>query len=108
MILLPKVVSIGIPVKISDGIATGLLHKLQDMRREFTDDPTGVRVESTEISALVTEGKVPVANPIIELKVAELVLNVIEGVVATAGYPAKDAGAVNPDGNDVGTVCAIN
>jgi hypothetical protein len=89
-------------------MATGLEHKLQDMRREFTDDPTGVRVESTEISALVTEGKVPVANPIIELKDAELVLKVMEGVVATAGKPAKEAGAVNPLGNAVGTVWAIN
>ena len=108
MILLPKVESIGMPVKISDGMATGLLHKLQDMRRELTAEPTGVRVDSTEMSALVTDGNVPVANPIIELKVADEVLNVIEGVVATAGYPAKDAGAVNPDGSDVGTVWAIN
>ena len=106
--LLPKVESIGIPVKISDGIATGLLHKLQDMRRELTAEPTGVRVDSTEISALVTEGNVPVANPIIELKVEEELLNVIVGVVATAGYPANELGAVYPDGNDVGTVCAIN
>jgi len=84
---------IGIPVKISDGIATGLLHKLQDMRSELTALPTGVKVESTEISALVTEGKVPVANPIIELKVADELLNVIVGVVATAGYPANEVGA---------------
>jgi hypothetical protein len=102
--LLPKVASIGMPVKISDGMATGLLHKLHDMRSELTALPTGVRVDSTEMSALVTEGKVPVANPIIELKVAEEVLNVIVGVVATAGYPANELGAVNPDGNDVGTV----
>ena len=104
MILLPKVEVIGIPVKISDGMATGLLHKLQDIKSELTEDPTGVRVDKTEISALVTDGKVPVVNPIIELKVAEEVLNVIEGVVATAGYPAKDAGAVNPLGREVGTV----
>jgi hypothetical protein len=93
---------------MSEGIDTGLLHKLQDIKSELTELPTGVKVDSTEISALVTEGKVPVANPIIELNVAEELLNVIVGVVATAGYPAKDAGAVNPDGNDVGTVCAIN
>jgi hypothetical protein len=74
----------------------------------LTEDPTGVKVESTEISALVTDGKVPVANPIIELKVADELLNVIVGVVATAGYPANDAGAVNPLGREVGTVCAIN
>ena len=83
--LLPKVDVIGIPVKISDGMATGLLHKLQDMRRELTADPTGVIVDNTEMSALVTEGNVPTANPIIELKVAEEVLKVMLGVVATAG-----------------------
>jgi hypothetical protein len=85
LILLPNVEVIGIPATISLGMETGLLHKLQDIRSELTADPTGVRVESTEISALVTEGKVPTAKPIIELKVAEEVLNVIEGVVATAG-----------------------
>lgn len=106
--LLPNEDVMGIPVKISDGMATGLLHRLQDMRSEFTALPTGVKVESTEMSALVTEGKVPVANPIIELKVEEELLNVMDGVVATAGYPANEAGAVNPDGNDVGTVWAIN
>ena len=104
MILLPKVESIGIPAKMSEGIETGLLHKLQDMRSEFTAEPTGVRVDKTEISALVTDGNVPISNPIIELNVAELVLNVIVGVVATAGKPAKDAGAVNPLGRAVGTV----
>ena len=85
-------------------MATELEHKLQDIKSELTEEPTGVKVDSTEISALVTDGNVPTANPIIELKVADEVLNVIEGVVATAGYPAKDAGSVNPDGNDVGTV----
>jgi hypothetical protein len=83
--LLPNVLVIGIPVKISDGIETGFEHKLHDMRREFTEDPTGVKVESTEMSALVTEGKVPTAKPIIELKVAEELLKVMLGVVATAG-----------------------
>jgi len=106
--LLPKVESIGMPAKMSEGMETGLLHKLQDIKSEFTALPTGVKVESTEISALVTEGKVPVANPIIELNVADELLNVIEGVVATAGYPANEAGAVNPLGRAVGTVCAIN
>jgi hypothetical protein len=106
--LLPNEDVMGIPAKISEGIDTGLLHKLQDIKSEFTALPTGVKVESTEISALVTEGKVPVTNPIIELKVEEELLNVIVGVVATAGYPANDVGAVYPDGSDVGTVCAIN
>ena len=83
--LLPNEDVMGIPVKISDGIETGFEHKLHDMRREFTELPTGVRVDKTEISALVTEGKVPVANPIIELKAAEELLKVMEGVAATAG-----------------------
>ena len=106
--LLPNEDVIGIPVKISLGMATGFEHKLQLMRREFTALPTGVSVERTEISALVTEGNVPVANPMIELKVAEFVLKVMEGVVATAGYPANEAGAEYPLGNAVGTVWAIN
>jgi hypothetical protein len=83
--LLPNEDVMGIPVKISDGIETGFEHKLHDMRREFTEDPTGVKVESTEMSALVTEGKDPVANPIIELKVEDELLKVMLGVVATAG-----------------------
>jgi len=83
--LLPNEDEIGIPAIMSDGIATGLLHKLQDMSRELTDEPTGTSVESTEIFALVTDGKVPVANPIIELKVEEELLKVREGVVVTVG-----------------------
>ena len=108
MMLLPKVDVIGIPVKISEGMDTGLEHKLHDIKSEFTALPTGVKVESTEMSALVTDGKVPVANPIIELKVAEELLNVIVGVVATAGNPANEAGAVYPLGRAVGTTWAIS
>jgi hypothetical protein len=61
--LLPNVPSMGIEDNILDGIVTGLLHKLQVIKRELTADPTGVIVESTEIDDVFTEGNVPVANP---------------------------------------------
>ena len=67
----------GIPAIISEGIATGLLHRLQLMRSELTADPIGTKVESTEILALVTDGNVPVAKPIILLNVKDVLLNVI-------------------------------
>jgi hypothetical protein len=74
-------------------MATGLLHKLHVIKSEFTDDPTGVSVDKTEILALVTEGKVPFAKPIILLNCAEVLLKVMDGVVAVAGYPGQDEGA---------------
>jgi hypothetical protein len=92
LILAPKEDEIGIPAMISLGMATGLLHRLQLMRSELTAEPTGTSVDNTEILALVTEGNVPDANPIILLNVEDELLNVIVGVIATAGYPA------NPDG----------
>jgi hypothetical protein len=93
LILLPNEDVIGIPAIMSEGIATGLLHRLQLMRSELTAEPTGTRVDKTEILALVTEGKVPVAKPIILLNVEEELLNVICGVVAKGGYPANPEGA---------------
>jgi hypothetical protein len=84
---------IGIPAIISLGMATGLEQILHVIKREFTEDPTGTRVDKTEIFALVTDGNVPVANPIILLKVDDELLNVICGVVAVAGYPANPEGA---------------
>jgi hypothetical protein len=93
LILAPKDDVIGIPAIISLGMATGLLHKLQLMRSELTAEPTGTRVDSTEMFALVTDGKVPVAKPIILLNVEDELLNVIVGVVAVAGYPANPVGA---------------
>jgi hypothetical protein len=92
--LLPNVEVIGIPAIISLGIVTGLLHKLHVISNEFTLLPTGVRVDRTEILALVTDGNVPVVNPKILLKIEDELLNVIEGVVSTAGYPANEAGAL--------------
>ena len=106
--LLPKVDVMGIPAIISFGMATGLEHKLHVIKRELTAEPTGVRVESTEILALVADGNVPVANPIILLNVEEELLNVIVGVVAVTGYPANPEGAEYPDGKEVGTTCAIS
>jgi len=58
-------------------MATGLEHKLHVIKRELTADPTGVRVDKTEILALVTDGNDPVANPIMLLNVDEELLNVI-------------------------------
>ncbi len=108
MILAPKEDVIGIPAIISEGIATGLLHKLQLMRSELTEDPTGTRVDNTEKFALVAVGNVPVAKPIMLLNVEDELLNVIWGVVAKGGYPAKPDGAEYPDGKEVGTTCAIS
>jgi hypothetical protein len=92
--LLPKVDVIGIPAIISLGMVTGLLHKLHVISNEFTLLPTGVSVDKTEMLALVTDGNVPVANPKILLKIEDELLNVIDGVVSTPGYPANDAGAL--------------
>jgi hypothetical protein len=106
--LLPKVDVMGIPAIISFGMATGLEHKLHVIKREFTAEPIGVRVESTEMFALVADGNVPVANPIMLLNVDEELLNVIWGVVAVAGYPANPEGAEYPDGKEVGTTWAMS
>jgi len=106
--LLPKVDVIGIPAIISLGMATGLEQILHVIKSEFTEDPTGTRVDKTEIFALVTDGNVPVANPIILLKVDDELLNVICGVVAVAGYPANPEGAEYPDGREVGTTWAMS
>jgi hypothetical protein len=76
---------IGIPARISLGIVTGLLHKLHVIKSEFTVLPTGVIVDKTEMFAVVTDGNVPLANPIMLLNVADELLKVIEGVVATEG-----------------------
>jgi len=89
-------------------MATGLEHKLHVIKRELTAEPTGTSVDNTEILALVADGNVPVANPIILLNVDEELLNVIWGVVAKLGYPAKPDGAEYPLGRDVGTTCAIS
>jgi hypothetical protein len=59
----PNVPSIGIALKILDGMVTGLLQRLQVKRRELTADPTGTIVDNTEIDAVFTLGNVPVANP---------------------------------------------
>ena len=48
----PNVVSIGIPYKMLEGMATGLLTKLHVMSNEFTAEPTGTMVERTEIFAV--------------------------------------------------------
>ena len=108
MILAPKEDVIGIPAIISEGIATGLLHKLQLMRSELTAEPTGTSVDNTEILALVAEGNVPFAKPKILLNVDDELLNVIWGVVAVPGYPANPEGAEYPDGRVVGTTCAMS
>ena len=50
------------------------------MSNELTADPTGTRVDSTEIFAVLTEGKLPVANPRILLICEEDVLKTIRGV----------------------------
>ena len=81
----PNVLVIGIPHKILDGIATALFAKLHVNKREFTALPTGVIVDKTEILAVVTEGKVPVANPRM-LLICELAVDkVICGVRVTVG-----------------------
>jgi hypothetical protein len=59
----PKVVSMGIPHRMLEGIATGLFTRLHVMSRELTADPTGTTVDKTEILAVVTDGNVPVENP---------------------------------------------
>ena len=53
----------GIADNILDGIVTGLLHKLQVIKRELTAEPTGIKVDKTEIDAVFTDGNVPTANP---------------------------------------------
>jgi hypothetical protein len=53
--LLPNVPSMGMADNILDGIVTGLLHRLQVIKRELTADPTGVIVDKTEIEAVFTE-----------------------------------------------------
>jgi hypothetical protein len=72
--LLPKVDVMGIPAIISLGMATGFEQILHVIKSEFTEDPTGTRVDKTEILALDTDGNVPVANPIMLLKVDEELL----------------------------------
>jgi hypothetical protein len=84
---------IGIPAIISLGIATGFEQILHVINSELTELPTGVKVDKVEMLAVVTDGNVPVANPIILLKIEDALLSVMEGVVSTAGYPANDAGA---------------
>ena len=104
----PNVLVIGIPHKILDGIATALLAKLHVNKREFTALPTGVTVLKTEILAVVTVGNVPVANPKM-LLIWELdVDKVICGVLETVGNVGKPAGAVYPDGREVGASSAIS
>ena len=98
----------GIPAIISLGMATGLEQILHVIKSEFTEDPTGTRVDKTEVFALVAVGNVPVANPIILLKVDDELLNVICGVVAKLGYPANEDGAEYPDGREVGTTWAMS
>ena len=98
----------GIPAMISLGMATGFEQILHVIKSELTEDPTGTRVDKTEIFALVTDGNVPVVNPIILLKVDDELLNVIWGVVAKGGYPANEDGAEYPLGSEVGTTCAMS
>jgi hypothetical protein len=57
------VVSIGIPQRISLGMEIGFEHKLQLIKSEFTELPTGVNVDVTDALAVFAVGNVPVANP---------------------------------------------
>ena len=55
----------------------GFEHKLQDIKSELTELPIGVIVDKTEMFAVLTDGKVPVANPriefIVELEVDKVI-----------------------------------
>ena len=79
----------GMADNILDGIVTGLLQRLQVIRRELTALPTGVKVDKTEIEAVFTDGNVPVANPRILFICEEEVDNTICGVTVVVGYPTK-------------------
>ena len=55
----------------------GFEHKLQDIKSELTELPIGVIVDKTEMFAVLTDGKVPVAKPkmllIVELEVDKVI-----------------------------------
>ena len=55
----------------------GFEHKLQDIKSELTELPIGVIVDKTEMFAVFTDGKVPVAKPkmllIVELEVDKVI-----------------------------------
>lgn len=101
----PKVALIGILVKISLGMVTLLLTILERTVIAFTRLPTGVILLSMLLETApppYVPAERPKNTPKLEKAVVGDIVRV--GHVVVAGNPCQPAGAVNPEGREVGTL----